>query len=95
MSQEKETTFVGYVNTPRTSIQFSFTEQELDDMKKMLKPNAKDPSKPARVYCEFKSGMSKAGKAYSFIEVKDLSTENGQTYAKTPTPQPVTDDLPF
>ena len=45
MSQTNQDTFVGYVNAPQTSINFSLTEQELNDLKKFLVANAKDPSK--------------------------------------------------
>lgn len=95
MSQDNQSTFVGYVNAPQTSTNFSLTEQELTDLSKYLIANSKDPSKPARVYLTLKSGVSKAGKNYSFISVYDKSADNGQSYKKTPTPQPVTDDLPF
>lgn len=97
MSQTNQDTFVGYVNAPQTSINFSLTEQELNDLKKFLVANAKDPSKPSRVYCTLKSGVSKAGKHYSFISVYDKSANSEQTYRKTAAPAPVTEggDLPF
>tara|TARA_B110000977_G_C11048297_1_gene481392 strand:+ start:1600 stop:1902 length:303 start_codon:yes stop_codon:yes gene_type:complete len=91
-------TFVGYVNAPQTTINFSLTEQELNDLAKFLVANQKDASKPSRVYCTLKSGMSKAGKNYQFISVYDKSAGNdGQSYKKTAAPAPVTqgDDLPF
>jgi hypothetical protein len=99
MSQDRQQdTFVGYVNAPQTTINFSLTEQELNDLQKFLVSNSKDPSKPARVYCTLKSGVSKAGKNYQFISVYDKSAaQGGQTYKKTAAPAPVTagDDLPF
>jgi len=98
MSQTNQDTFVGYVNAPQTSINFSLTEQELNDLRKFLVANTKDPSKPSRVYCTLKSGVSKAGKHYSFISVYDKSAgDNGQSYKKTAAPAPLTegDDLPF
>lgn len=99
MSEQKESTFVGYVNMPSMYSSISFTEQELEDMKKFLKPNAKDPSKPARVYLDFKSGVSKKGNPYAFFAVRDPQDMDGgnQTYKKAETPEPVTqgDDLPF
>jgi hypothetical protein len=50
MSQDRQQdTFVGYVNAPQTTINFSLTEQELNDLAKFLVANSKDPSKPARV----------------------------------------------
>ena len=99
MSQDRQQdTFVGYVNAPQTTINFSLTEQELNDLRKFLVANSKDSSKPARVYCTLKSGVSKAGKNYQFISVYDKSAaQGGQTYKKTPSPAPVMsgDDLPF
>ena len=99
MSQDRQQdTFVGYVNAPQTTINFSLTEQELNDLAKFLVANSKDASKPSRVYCTLKSGFSKAGKHYQFISVYGKSAgENGQTYKKTATPAPVTagGDLPF
>jgi len=100
MSQtnQNQSTFVGYVNTPQTTINFSFTEQELDDLRKFLVANSRDASKPSRVYCTLKSGVNKAGKNYTFISLYDKSAgDNGQTYKKTAAPSPVTpgDDLPF
>ena len=97
MSQTNQDTFVGYVNAPQTSINFSLTEQELNDLKKFLVANTKDPSKPSRVYCTLKSGMSKAGKHYSFISVYDKSANSEQTHRKTAAPAGVTEggDLPF
>lgn len=97
MSQTNQDTFVGYVNAPQTSINFSLTEQELNDLKKYLVANSKDPSKPSRVYCTLKSGVSKAGKHYQFISVYDKSASSDQSYKKTAAPAPVTsgDDLPF
>jgi hypothetical protein len=98
MSQDRQQdTFVGYVNAPQTSINFSLTEQELNDLAKFLVANQKDPSKPSRVYLTLKSGMSKAGKHYSFISVYDKSASGEQTYKRTAAPTPVAaaDDLPF
>lgn len=97
MSQTNQDTFVGYVNAPQTSINFSLTEQELNDLKKYLVANSKDASKPSRVYCTLKSGVSKAGKHYQFISVYDKSANSDQSYRKTAAPAPVTsgDDLPF
>lgn len=99
MSQDRQQdVFVGYVNAPQTSINFSFTEEELTDLKKYLVTNSRDSSKPSRVYCTFKSGVSKAGKHYSFISVYDKSADGDkQSYKKTVAPQPVVagDDLPF
>ena len=99
MSEQKESTFVGYVGTPTIYSSISFTEQELDDMKKFLKPNSKDASKPARVYCDFRSGLSKAGKPYAFLAVRDPQDmgggNNGQTYKKQAAPVTDGEDLPF
>lgn len=97
MSQTNQDVFVGYVNAPQTSVSFSLTEQELNDLKKYLVANSKDPSKPSRVYCTLKSGVSKAGKHYQFISVYDKSASGEQTYKKTPAPAAVVegDDLPF
>ena len=93
----QQDTFVGYVNAPQTTVNFSLTEQELNDLRKFLVANSKDSSKPSRVYCTLKSGMSKAGKNYQFISVYDKSARSdGQSYKKA-APSPVTQgaDLPF
>ena len=97
MSQDNQDTFVGYVNSPQVSINFSLTEQEINDLSKFLVTNSKDSSKPSRVYCTLKSGVSKAGKNYSFISLHDKSANGGQSYKKTVAPAPVvgSDDLPF
>jgi hypothetical protein len=97
MSETNQDVFVGYVNAPQTSINFSLTEQELNDLKKFLVANSKDPSKPSRVYCTLKSGMSKAGKNYSFISVYNKSANGDQNFRKTSAPKAVveSDDLPF
>ena len=98
MSQDRQQdVFVGYVNAPQTSVSFSLTEQELNDSRKYLVVNSKDSSKPSRVYCTLKSGVSKAGKNYQFISVYDKSAKSDQQYRKTPAPAAVveSDDLPF
>ncbi len=84
MSQDRQQdVFVGYVNAPQTSVSFSLTEQELNDLRKYLVVNSKDSSKPSRVYCTLKSGVSKAGKNYQFISVYDKSAKSDQQYRKT------------
>jgi len=97
MSQDRQDVFVGYVNAPQTSINFSLTEQELDDLRKYLVSNSRDASKPSRVYCTLKSGVSKAGKNYQFISVYDKSAQGDQSYRKTAAPTAVveSDGLPF
>jgi len=90
-----ESVLVGYVNQPTLNIRFSLTEQELRDLAKFLVPS-KDATKPGRVYCTLKTGTSKAGKPYSFIDVYDSSANSTQTFRKSNNAQVVQqDDLPF
>ena len=90
-----ESVLVGYVNQPTLNIRFSLTEQELRDMAKLL-VQSKDATKPGRVYCTLKTGTSKAGKAYSFIDVYDPNASSGQTFRKSANaPVAQQDDLPF
>lgn len=97
MSQTNQNsdTLVGYVNQPQVSINFSLTEQELNDLAKFLVANKKDPSKPSRVYCTLRSGVSKAGNPYSLISVYDANAKNGNTHKAVATPTAEGDDLPF
>ena len=94
-TNQNQDVFVGYVNQPQTSINFSLTEQDLSDLRKYLTPNSKDPSKPSRVWCTFKSGVSKAGKSYNFISVYDKSAKSDESHKKIVVANTVADDLPF
>jgi len=43
MSQDRQQdVLVGYVNAPQTSVSFSLTEQEINDLRKYLVVNSKD-----------------------------------------------------
>ena len=95
-TNQSQDVFVGYVNQPQTSINFSLTEQDLNDLRKYLVPNSKDPNKPSRVWCTFKSGVSKAGKSYNFISVYDKSAKQDESHRRVVVAETVdSDDLPF
>lgn len=64
---QKNSEIIG--STGNSSISFSFTRQELEDLKRYLKSYAQD--KPERVFLTLKSGYStKSQKNYSMITVE-------------------------
>lgn len=103
--EQKQDVFVGYSEQPKryedsgnTSVRFSFTLAELEDLKRYA-------TEKGRVYLTYTAGTSKkTGKEYSMIKVYDPKGENKQVgeyakakgYAAPAKPQPVgEDDLPF
>jgi hypothetical protein len=88
---QKKSEIIG--STGNSSISFSFTRQELDDLKRYLK--SMGPGKPERVYLTLKSGYStKSSKNYSMITV-DVPQEDGQSHRPNNAYAPVTDNAPF
>lgn len=91
MSQEqKQSEIVG--STGSANISFSFTRQELDDLKRYLK--AGENGKPDRVYLTIRSGYStKSNKNYSMITVDVPQASPMQTHQ--PAPVQASMDVPF
>ena len=91
MSQEqKQTEIIG--STGLSNISFSFTRQELDDLKRYLKQG--ENGKPDRVYLTIRSGYStKSNKNYSMITVDVPQASPMQTHQ--PAPVQASMDVPF
>jgi len=91
MSQEqKQTEIIG--STGSSNISFSFTRQELDDLKRYLKQG--ENGKPDRVYLTIRSGYStKSNKNYSMITVDVPQASPMQTHQ--PAPVQASMDVPF
>ena len=87
---QKKSEIIG--STGNSSISFSFTRQELDDLKRYLK--SMGPGKPERVYLTLKSGYStKSSKNYSMITVDIPQASAMQTHQ--PAPVQASMDVPF
>ena len=78
-------------STGSASVSFSFTRQELDDLKRFLKPGA--PGKPERVYLTLRSGYStKTNRNYSMITVESPEGGNNSHVATNTRAQ---ENVPF
>ena len=91
MSQEqKQSEIIG--STGSSNISFSFTRQELEDLKRYLKQG--ENGKPDRVYLTLKTGYStKSKNTYSMITVEVPQASPMQTHQ--PAPVQASMDVPF
>jgi len=91
MSQEQnQSVIIG--STGSSNISFSFTEQELSELKRYLKQG--ENGKPSRVYLTLRTGYStKSNKNYSMITVENPNASAAQTHR--PAPVQASMDVPF
>jgi hypothetical protein len=88
--EQKQSEIIG--STGSANISFSFTRQELEDLKRFLKQG--ENGKPDRVYLTLKSGYStKSNKNYSMITVDIPQASAMQTHQ--PAPVQASMDVPF
>ena len=91
MSQDQnQSRIIG--STGSSNISFSFTEQELDELKRYLKQG--ENGKPSRVWLTLKTGYStKSKNNYSMITVEMPQASQMQTHK--PAPVQASMDVPF